>query len=487
MKLALISLLMVFSSLIGVNQEHEIVKKIEGIIKATHDPKFQEVWPSFDFSSQATLATFRNGHLYALDFTSDDPSWERERIGDQTILYSPKDTVSASQFPFQPNFKLEGKATYAFSMEPILKGDMNSYHVFVHERFHTHQFKHFPRQRHGHYHDQWNPENLTLVKMEEKALIHFFKGKGEERKEFLKDFIAIHQMREALIHPDSIQWENHEQTMEGLAEYVSFKLFDTFPELQVRDGQAKLIQVLETYEQNPEVAARVVKWRHYGVGAALAYALDELEVKDWKKMVEEQGVSMVDLLQAALPMSAAEAEERFQNWIGGAYDYEKSTKIVEKGVKNYFQAVENTLKNFDEREGIFVSIAAPRTVAISGQGKTDRQVSLPNGTQVSLRDTSTFTTSDRNWRLDLKEHPQVFQTYFGSREFKCDTQAKIWVDGKEQALSKIAQMGQEKRSFKSLRIEGKGTSFESSTHPGQLYIDEDGAVVIEYPPPAPTP
>ena len=481
MKVALITFLMVFSSLVGADPEHEIIKTVEGIIEATHHPKFEEVWAGFDFSEQATLVTFQNGHLYAFDFQSEEPAWEAQTIGSTTVLFNPKDTVSASQFPFQPHFKLEGKNAYAFSMEPVLKGDPNAYHVFVHERFHSYQFKHFHNQKTGRYHDQWNPENLTLVKMEEKALWQFLQTNDKEkRREFLKDFLAIHQMRETLIDPESVAWEGHQQTMEGLAEYVSFKLFDTFPELGVRDGKERLIHLLQTYEGNPEVAERVVKWRHYGVGAALAYALDELGVKDWKKTVEEEGVTLVDLLQAALPLSAAEAHERFQTWIGGAYQYEQTKNLVETGVKNYYQAVENTLKNFDERNGVLVSVSAPRVVPISGKGLTARQVSLPNGTQVSLNDSSTFTTADRNWRLELTDHPQVFQTYFGSREFKCENEAKMWIDGVERPLSDVAKLGKEKTRFKSLKLAGKGTEFESAIHEGEIYIDEDGAVVIQY-------
>jgi len=472
---------MVFSSLIGANQEHEIVKKVDGIIAATHDPKFQQVWPGFDFSTQATLVTFRNGHLYALDFKSKTSDWTVEKIGQKDILFNPKDTISASQFPFQPHFNLEGNKAYAFSMDPVLKGDQNAYHVFVHERFHTYQFQNFHKQPKGRYFDQWNPENLTLVKLEERALIRFFKGQGEGRKEFLKDFIAIHQMRELLIHPASVIWEGHEQTMEGLAEYVSFKLFDTFPNLQVRDGKEKMVYLLQMYEANPEVAERVVKWRHYGVGAALAYALDELGVKDWKRKVEEQGVTLAELVQAALPMSAEEVQERYQTWVESAYQYELAKGTIEAGVRDYHQTVKNTLQNFEERKGILVSVSPPRIVAVSGQGLTDRQISLPNGTQVSLRDSSVFTTSDRNWRLELKDHPQVFQTFFGSREFKCDDTAKIWLDGEEQQLSAIAELGKEKKRFQTLRIEGQGTLFESSVHAGELFIDEDGAIVIQYP------
>lgn len=481
MKVSLVVLLMVFNSLVGANQEHEIVGKVQGIIEATHAPEFQEVWPGFDFSSQATLVTFKNGHLYALDFKSDQPMWEKESIGKGQVLYSSKDSLAASQFPFQPHFDLEGSKAYAFSMEPVVKGDPNAYHVFVHERFHTYQFQHFHKQKQGHYQDQWNGENLTLVKMEEKALLQFLKGEKSKRKGYLYDFLAIHQMRQALIHPESIRLEGHEQTMEGLAEYVSFKLFDTFPELQIADGKEKLIRLLENYEGNPQVAERVVKWRHYGVGAALAYALDELEVKDWKKLVEKEGVPLVDILQAALPMSGAEAEERFQFYVLSAYDYEENKAAVEQGVKQYHQAVENTLKNFEEREGIVVSIAAPRVVALSGKGSTDRQVSLPNGTQVSLRDTSTFATADQNWKLELKDHPQVFQTYFGAREFKCGTDAVVWLDGKQVSLSEIARWGQERKGFDSLKIEAKGTLFESAVHHGEIYVDLDGAVVIEYP------
>ena len=67
--------------------------------------------------------------------------------------------------------------------------------------------------------------------------------------------------------------------MEGLADYVSFKTFDVLNVFDQYNANKKLQRMLEMYAKSPDITERAVKWRHYGVGAAMGYGLDFLQVK----------------------------------------------------------------------------------------------------------------------------------------------------------------------------------------------------------------
>lgn len=457
--------------------ESKIVQTIGKIIQATHQPEAYEIWPGFDLTVSPIAISFSNGHVMAFNHSNQNSLWENKSLGKYEFLFSPKDHWKVSSVPFQANFLMDGTKAFVFNMDPVLKGDLNSFHIFVHERFHSYQFEFFKAARDsGHYMDQMNVENLTLIQMEESALAEFLKAESSAKKEYLIDFVALNATRRLMINSSSVLWEDLQQKMEGLAEYVSFKLFDIFPILKGKKGTEQLHGILKQYSASPEIAERVIRWRHYGVGASMGYALDYLQVKDWKSLIEKEGLSLFEILDSNLAMTPEETYERLNDALI-YYHYTQVKNSVFTSVKDFQDNLQKLSRSYENVAGVEVSITSPEGSAISGQGTTKKQLSLPNGANVSIEDSSILSSSDQSWRLELKQ-PYVFQTPAGAREFKCDYNAELEVDGRKTTVRNIVN---EKRNqnFKSIAIKGKGTNFISKGNKGRLVV-ERGKLLIRF-------
>lgn len=467
------------TSLYSAQPEEQIATKVSEIIQATGNARANEVWPGFNIATAPTVVSFSQKGLYLFDSNSGNTRWEKTTLAGKKAFYTAQDAWNVASIPFLANFDLEGESAYVFNMDPVLNtGDPLSYHIFVHERFHRYQFEHFKQKKDfGSYRDQMNIENLTFIQLEEKALFQFMQTDGNSKKEALLDFVALNTVRRLLIAPSSILWEDHQQKMEGLAEYVSFKLFDTFPELQVEKGSEKLAQLLLQYSKNPEIMERTMKWRHYGVGAAVGYALDSLHVKNWKERVENEDVSLVEMLTEAQPLSAQELLERL-NIALISYQVGETHATAKANVESYQARTQKVMQTYKQIDGIEISITSPSTVAISGKGTTDKNLSLPNGANVSINDNSIFSSSDQKWRLELSDQPYVFQAG-PAREFKCEKEAVVEIDG-EKVTIQDALKRDTRRTFSSIRIEGKGTHFSSVGASGRIWVDQGGRLLIRF-------
>ena len=237
-----------------------------------------------------------------------------------------------------------------------------------------------------------------------------------------------------------------------------FPIFNNF------SGSQELGRLLQTYAESPEIAERAVRWRHYGIGASLGYALRFFwGDKNWKTLLEKEEVSLFEILEADLPLESH--YDRFIETLA-IYNYPVIKEAVAENVRQYQRRLNDIETSYKKVEGVEVSITSPQT-GISGQGIHEKPslVAQSYSFNVSLQDSSVLASSDQTWRLQLTDQPYVFQTNGGAREFKCEDTAEVTLDGQKLSL---AQAMKTPRNFNSIEIKGKKTEFTSKGNPGQL-------------------
>jgi hypothetical protein len=473
----------IFSTGLSAERETTAVHVVSQWIEHSADAEMEQVWPGLgaDLSASPLMVTFNNGHVYAFNLKGRSPHWTEQKVNGKMILFSPQDHWGASHGAMHPQFAIQDQKAFVFSLDGEQRDPQKIFEILVHERFHQYQFRHFPMERMKEtYQDHLNVENLALMQLEEILLAEFLESKGETQAsqlEVLKDFMSIHLLRRSFITSASTAWEDHQQTMEGLADYISFKTFDVFPIFQGYSGRDKLADLLNSYAHNPDVSERALKWRYYGVGASIAYALDFTGSGEWKKRVEA-GESLSGLLYENLKMTTDELQERAMRVLV-AYDFKQWMKKIQATVDKYQRELDGFLSDYDSLEGIPVLIESPKQKGLSGGGMTARTLFLVDGSTISLDDTSTMATNDHAWCLELTDVPYVFQNRRGGRAFKAPEDVKVYIDGQSKTLKKLRKDNAH-LSFHTIKFEGKNCKFHAENKNGHLDVTPNGVVEIYF-------
>jgi hypothetical protein len=136
----------------------------------------------------------------------------------------------------------------------------------------------------------------------------------------LRRYLAVRRGRAGTLL-DVVEVERRMERMEGTAKYVGCRAaaqaLGASPERAIACVQEELEMDLEKDRSNmPEADARLMRWRHYGTGGAIALLLDRLR-PGWKPLVE-QGMHLDQLLSQAVDLDprnveawAAEGRARF--------------------------------------------------------------------------------------------------------------------------------------------------------------------------------
>ncbi|MCE5319139.1 MAG: hypothetical protein LLG04_17480, partial [Parachlamydia sp.] len=415
--------------------------------------------------SRPIIVSFDSGHLYALQLKNPDSHWRK--LG-KKIFYSPTDHWGIAQIPFSPYHELGQEQVMLFHMR---QPDNKGLFVIAHESFHLHQFAHFPAPSLSGYCDQMNAANLALMQVEEATLAHLL-GQMDFQIEILKDFIAVNQTRYLFISPSSVQWEQHQQLMEGLADYSAYRLLEAanidwadWP----YDTLVKPIDSLCDY---------AMKWRHYAMGAALGMLLDHLNVERWREQTESTGRSPGEWLSEAIALPASEVQERLEI-ARLKYHHSDIEGIVVKEVETYAKELESHMTNHRKSPGTLIRLGSLPLQGGSGGGRNAKSFTLPEGGSLSIRDSSTAISDDQTWRLKLVNIAHLFQLEGGIREFKLVEGTEMIIDGKKVDLQHLALIPS-KRHFRQLQWTGKQGEFSSSGHDGTLEVDVHGCVSIRF-------
>jgi hypothetical protein len=483
LKSMLFFLVISFNSLFSIQldqKEQDILSKVAVILKSSHTQKQNEVWPGYDLTQSPVVITFKNGHIFVFNMRSENRQWQKLALNGFTILYSTEDHWGLTHSAFQPQFPLEGQKAYVFNLENATGPQaIKSYQVLVHERFHRHEFENFQVNSGANpYADHLNGENLALGKLEEQILADFMKDQGnvDSRMEHLRNFIAVNAVRRSLIKPSSIEWEDHQQIMEGLADYVSYKIMDIF-NIVPFEGHQELGELLDKEAANTDYSDHAIKWRHYSLGASLGYVLDFLKVSDWKMQVENGQKNLSQMIQEAVGLPPGEIAQRFEN-CKAIYQWDHTFATVSLSVNKFEEEVANHIKNYQQMEGNVLEIGRPR-MGLSGSGSNLHLFYLADGSTLSLQDTLSSSSEDNLWRLTLDHMPYVFKTGSGAVKFKVDKETEIIVDNQKFTLKELLQE-QTRKSFMHIEIQGKNSHFVSDKHEGLLTVNSRGTLNVSF-------
>lgn len=453
-------------------KEQQFVIKIRQTIDRLNNEKGL-VWKDFDLNCPIVV-TFSKKHIYAFGLKSQNPLWQVKNDG---ILFSDVDHWGVTAVAMQDKFLVDNEEAFVFSID---LNEENSFAdrpilVLVHELFHRYQFAHFKRMEDiGYYSDKLNRENLSLIALEERILVDFLKIKKEYKLDVLKDYMAVNLKRQQIMNPSSVKWEQFQQVMEGLADYVSIETFDHFSILEKFDGHRHLQFTLSGYIYSEDAQELAVKWSHYGLGATLGKALDFLNVADWKAQIEE-GKTQGQILKEVLELSDEEVNRR-SNFAKEFYKYDEIAKEIDVKVTSFTEMVDGLMAGYESQEGVVAMIERPRDVGINGGGSSLGIYHLENGTTVSVKDKSFSSATDNSWKLELKEVPFLLQNGGGARIIKIDHHSKIVLDGKVYTLKELRQE-KHKKSFKTLFWDCSTSVFESDRE-GKLIVSHEGLEVI---------
>lgn len=437
------------------------------------------VWPGYDLTSAPIVLSFDAGHVYAFNLKKEHAAWNTMKIGKQAILYSEQDQWGVGEMEMNPQFPVDGQSSFVFSMKDVKNNPVMPFLTLIHERFHQYQFGHFAQEEgRGSYQDHMSAENLALMVLEERILADFLKASDqpEVAQEHLKNFVAVHKSRTALLHPTSVVWERHQQRMEGLADYVSAKAMDLFPVFPGISGKNHLQMLLQEYVEDDNVSDRAIKWRHYAVGATLGFALDFLQVSDWKDQVE-QGVALDELLERVMTVSDQDKQSRIEK-VKSGYGFDGILEQVSTTLSAYQAEVSGVMKGYEEQSGISVVLHKPIGTELSGGGADLHKYYLADGSTLSLENSSISVTSDNTWKVSLNNMPFMLQGEQGQQEFKVEDSLQIKLDQKNYELQELVNSNA-KLQFTTIAWEGQKSEFGSQDHKGTLRVSK-GKVYITF-------
>jgi len=459
--------------------EETLVDKIAQTIQSLQ-LSHTKVWPEYDLSKQPLVVITKQGKIYGFNLSTQNPAWKPVRLDNPTVVYTDQDMWNLSQVSMQDKYQLDGQEVFVFNFGVMQQPgpDFQPLLIMIHELFHKHQFANFaPDADKGNYRDRNNVENLALAHMEEQLLINYLDAESnEEKRRFLRSFAGINQWRKELIAPSSVLWECHQQKMEGLADYSAIKTLDTFGLYETFAAKNHLIATLKSYSQRNRAIDNAVKWRHYGVGATIAYALDELAVPDWKMRVQNGEISLTDALSDALALESGYLDE-IKAKVSAHAEFLDLKKTFGEAIIQTQNQIDTILNDYAETKGLVIKIDKPKC-GVNGGGQSQGIYHLEDGSTVSVQDSSYSSTTDNLWKLELVQVPFLFQQRSGFRELKLSEEPVLFVDEKQVTIKQLKQTGHA-LEFATLKFTTPTCTFESYERPGILEIKE-GCLEILY-------
>lgn len=444
-------------------EEKAVISQVEQIMEKSQEA----VWPSLNMAETPIVLIFPDQRIVSFHLEPAMHSdWEKINPQKPHILATDKDKWGISKAMLHPAFPIEGKRAFVFNLSQ--NDAENPIAIMAHEWFHRYQMDKFRPEANGarKYWDQLNLNNLVLMRLEELILVKFMQAKSSlEKTDILYDFAIVNKIRQNLIQPESWYWEMHQQKMEGLADFISIRMFHR---------ENELLLSLES-KNDDELIEKAIKWRHYDIGASLGIALDFLEIPNWKKQVEN-GAFQAEILQQAL-LKYEDLLTRFE-LIKCRYPFTQIQNTISSHLENFNNEIGHWMSVYDDTPGCIVKLTPPRRTGVSGGGGSAHIFTLGDGTIISIKDHARSMASDNRWQLETHFIPVFFQNREGFREFKIDETAKIRLDGVEHNLKEMMAKGGE-FSFKEIQLQSNQAHFQSTEHRGVLSAAK-GMITIRY-------
>jgi hypothetical protein len=430
----------------------------------------ESIWPHFHLAGRPTVFHFKNGHVYAFGLKRSSPRWESRLVQQHPLLFCEQYPVALA--PLHPAFPVEQQRAFVFSLDHGNDSSFFPLLTFIHERFHLHQFQFFKREKvakpvSSDYQDVYP---LALMELENRLLKQFLEATETKAKmESLKDYLAVSHIRRQQLHPASQMWEDHQQKMEGLADYVSVKTYEVFSYLPQFKAESALLEMRTKKTVGlASLAEDAIKGRHYFVGATLGWALDYCQVPNWKMRIERENISLQALLEEVLFMGDVERQGRLAS-VQSALNWNQIQADIRQQLDREKREIAQAVQDFEQQEGILVQMGLP-SGHLSAGGQNVKTLQIDQA-KALWGDTSLSTSQDQSWILRFKAMPLLLEEQNGHRTFKLNPEATIQVDGQKMSLAEIVEKNVSQVPFSSLSLQDEHCELQS-TRSGKIVVQD---------------
>ena len=369
------------------DDEYTVLKVCEGIIHLfKHFP--DSVWPGYNLAERPFIVYVQGKWVLLFNsdqriegFTSCPEGWPD--LGTNVLYHKGQYKDLVGQLVF--NFQAGNIKTVAIGFPQKLPESLNLLearlfgHV-VHEAFHQFQYENFGEiswEREERY-PILEQENTALAYLEMRLLMDAMKSaydnNNKQVKDFVKQFVAVRDLRWEQSDPFVARYEQGQEIREGTAKYVEMKCIELLKALEYKSSLRGLTSSLEEdlksismfeYRMkdfqdritNGSVSpGNMLRNRIYPVGNTMGFLADFLGI-NWKEKAQEAGPEFTFEQMYAQSLGVEEKKlGGFLNKAKNNYGYDKFLASAERLIKEYRNEYEEDLKTFEAQKGLRIEI-----------------------------------------------------------------------------------------------------------------------------------
>lgn len=449
MKFVQIILFFLVSSGFLTAQTSPVDEKILNEASAIFNRTWDQVWPELNYQADPTIIVLPP-YIAAYNLPCKHAAWEKK----EGYSITQEDPWGLKKEQMNPQFQIEGKLAFVFQVK------VNPYQhplfALVHEKFHSFQFDHFKQGAllKG-YPDLFNLDNLALMQIEDKILADWNRTQDPQ---LIQDWALLNSYRSLFLQKDSLNWEDTQEKMEGLADYVAQGVLPkSAPPNILLSPQAPPSAYVE----------HAMKWRYYGVGSTLGHMLDSLKVNGWKKRVAEGTSTLREEIDHAVLLDPS-----LYSVILERYQYEDVKKRIAISIDSYRSKLDQIASAYAKEQGITIQLESPPKTASGGDSQGI--FFTHDGTIVTVSDRSQTISDDSTWQMNTNLLPAIYMKN-RIKEFKEDENLVVYIDG-QPLLVKELLSANKGVIFHSINWKGKYTEFKSTRH-GEL-VTSNGVLEV---------
>lgn len=449
MKFLQIILFCLVSSGFLTAQTSPVDEKILTEASAIFNRTWGHVWPDLQYQSQPTIIVL-SSYIAAYNLSSKHPAWEQK----EGYALTQEDPWGLKKEQMNPQFQIEGSQAFVFQVK------VNPYQhplfALVHEKFHSFQFEHFKQGAllNG-YPDLFNLDNLALMQIEDKILAEW---NQTHNPELIQDWALLNSYRSLYLQNDSLNWEDTQEKMEGLADYVA---------QGVLPNSASPNILLSPKAPPSAFVEHAMKWRYYGVGSTLGHMLDTLHVDGWKTRIAEGTTTLREEVDHVIPIDPTQ-----MSMILEKYQYNEVKKRIAVSIDSYRAKLEQIASAYAKESGVTIQLEAPPKTASGGDSQGI--FFTHDGTIVTVSDRSQTISDDSTWQMNTHLIPAIYMKK-RVKEFKEDENLVVYVDD-QPLLVKDLLSSSKGVIFHTINWKGKYTEFKS-TRNGEL-VTSNGVLEV---------
>ncbi|MES2212622.1 MAG: hypothetical protein V4490_05740 [Pseudomonadota bacterium] len=433
------------------------------------------IWPGYRPTENPLLLGFESGHLYMI-FQDSAPAGWQQSFGFQSrmkIAYTQTDPIGVTDGWLAPSVMF-GNKDYGFSMVSQQYLESRDFQGMV-EAIVAEQFLNY-LDKQGisaadpfHFEPRVRASRLAMMAMGQEEMRSYLESKNSNH---LINYVALLTERKRVTNADEFKRESLLAIRKGLPKYVSFKVAaQFFPALKFR---ALIAKQLNQTTAETDIISWAYNDRYEGIGSALAVALDDLKVDDWKNRVGKE--SLQDMLMKALGVSDEKVRDRVAALVNDS-DYRQRISDTEDLITNYEQQLALLEHDFLKEPGFHVLLEA-QSFPISFQGVNKQSYILLDSGNVIQFGAHGLVFDQGHHIQGLFKDADLMSTTAGQWHFVANDGFKLVADDSDPIT---VTMGEWTRKFNHLTWTAS-TSVMKITTPGRIEA-KDGQLHILLAPP----